>query len=121
MTAHWNVARKANVVIVGTVRDLPQKVQVAAIKQKIKPEQIHGVIYRGGAYLVRANLKTVADVKEVIVHEAYGHGGLRGLMGDARENTMLEIFHLAGGVWVACARLRACSTPSSKWRAPANS
>lgn len=82
-------AGDARIVTVFAPSELPAEVLKEAEKQGIPQAEIHGVLYKGFAYIVRQNLKTRQDVEEVLVHEVMGHGGVHALMGDARESVNL--------------------------------
>ncbi len=91
-------AGDARIVTVFTPSELPSEVLKEAERQGIPQAGIHGVLYKGFAYIVRQNLKSRQDVEEVLAHEILGHGGVHALMGDAREAVLLESFNRAGGV-----------------------
>lgn len=91
-------AGDARITTVFAPSELSAEVLAEADKQGISHDEIHGVLYKGRAYIVRQNLKTRQDVEEVLVHEVLGHGGVHALLGDSRESVLLESFNRAGGI-----------------------
>ena len=98
LTRLWKPESKANVIILGSPEELPAEVKDQAAKEGVPLSEIHGVLHKGFAYIVAENTRTEADVKEALLHEAVGHGGVRALLGASRPQVLLEVFHQAGGV-----------------------
>lgn len=98
LTRLWKPESKANVIILGSPEELPAEVKEQAAKEGVPLGEIHGVLHKGFAYIVAENTRTEADVKEALLHEAVGHGGVRALLGASRPQVLLEVFHQAGGV-----------------------
>jgi N12 class adenine-specific DNA methylase len=91
-------ASKAYVIPLANEQELPQEIKEEARKAGINLSDIHGVLSKGYAYIIRKNIKTQKDLEEVIFHEVLGHGGARALLGKARYPFLLEQFYRAGGV-----------------------
>lgn len=91
-------AGDARITTVFAPSELLPEVLAEADNQGIPHDEIHGVLYKGRAYIVRQNLKTRQEAEEVLVHEVLGHGGVHALLGDARETVLLESFNRAGGI-----------------------
>ncbi len=51
-------ASDARISVAGTTTELPVKILEEAKAQGIPDNEIHGVLYKGHAYIVRQNLKT---------------------------------------------------------------
>ncbi|MBS0506593.1 MAG: hypothetical protein JSR53_04325, partial [Proteobacteria bacterium] len=72
----------ARVHLAATFAELPQKAQDAAHKAGVPPDEFRGVTLAGGqVYLVQGNHSGASDVQATVVHEVYGHVGLRALFG----------------------------------------
>ncbi|WP_448510006.1 LPD1 domain-containing protein, partial [Immundisolibacter sp.] len=91
-------ASDARIITVFAPSELPAAILKEAEEQGIPPNEIHGVLHNGFAYIVRQNLKNRQDVEEVLAHEILGHGGVHALLGDSREVVLLESFNRAGGI-----------------------
>lgn len=91
-------AGDARITVTATPSELPVKVLEQAKLQGVPENEIHGVLYKGRAYIVHSNLKSKADVEEVLLHEIFGHGGVNALLGDAKKTVLAEAFNRAGGV-----------------------
>ncbi|HQQ69091.1 MAG TPA: hypothetical protein PLL92_02110, partial [Alicycliphilus sp.] len=72
----------ARVHLAATFEDLPQQAQDAAKNAGVPPEEFRGVTMAGGqVYIVQGNHSDAADIQATVVHEVYGHVGLRALFG----------------------------------------
>jgi hypothetical protein len=92
------VASDARITVVTSPSELPVKILEQAKLEGIPEDEIHGVLYKGVAYIVRQNLKTKQDVEEVLLHEVLGHGGINALLGDAKNSVLSEAFARSGGI-----------------------
>jgi hypothetical protein len=87
----------ANVHVVPTFTDLPQDIQDASNNAGLLPAEFRGVtVAKGQVYVVQGNHSNTQDVLSTIVHELYGHVGLRKLFGD-KIYTSLNKLYLALG------------------------
>lgn len=68
------------VVLVASFADLPQSVQRA--NAGADGEQVQGVFHDGRVFVVRDAIETAGQMEAVILHELYGHAGLRALFGE---------------------------------------
>ena len=85
------------VTVVPTFNDLPPDlIQVAKDQNVSQKSETAGVSYQGQIYLVRENIKTEAQLEEVIFHEAT-HGGLEALLKDKKVNRSLNKLFLEMG------------------------
>lgn len=89
---------RSNLRVVDTVADLPPRAQEAATASGLAPTDVRGVLYDGTAYIVRANARTAADVQEAILHEVFGHGGVRTFLGADAVPALETLFNAAGGI-----------------------
>ena len=85
-----------NVVVVDTFDALPAKVRQEAQKQGAKPNEIPGAFHHGKVYLVRSNIASAAEAEAAIFHEAYGHAGLRGVLGQEVVDKLNKLYHAIG-------------------------
>lgn len=93
LTQHWVNAPK--VVVVSSMDDtrVPQAVRDEDAKQRSQgatgsPE---GFVHDGVVYLVADQLVSAADVKRVLMHEALGHIGLRGIFGHGLTQVLNQV------------------------------
>lgn len=91
--ARW--ANSPEVVVADNMEDpaIPQAVRDEDAKQRSQgasgsPE---GFYYRGKVYLVASEMATPGDVIRVLLHEALGHAGLRGVFGKDLNNILRQI------------------------------
>ena len=85
------------VTVVPTFNDLPADlIEVAKDQNVSQKSETAGVSYQGQIYLVRENIKTEAQLEEVIFHEAT-HGGLEALYKDKKVNRSLNKLFLEMG------------------------
>ena len=85
------------VTVVPTFNDLPADlIEVAKDQNVSQKSETAGVSYQGQIYLVRENIKTEAQLEEVIFHEAT-HGGLEALLKDKKVNRSLNKLFLEMG------------------------
>jgi len=78
------------VVIVDKQTDLPEDIQAAMQEDDI----VDGIYWNGMVILVAENLQTVDQAMTVFMHEAFGHYGLRGFLGDALNPVLDEVYRL---------------------------
>jgi hypothetical protein len=72
----------AQVTAVASFDELPQLVKEKAKAHGVGPKEMRGITLGGGrVFVVHGNHSSLADVQATIVHEVYGHVGLRALFG----------------------------------------
>ena len=81
--------------VVGTEDGLPGAVR-KAIRDSGGSGAVHGVYWRGKAYVVAGNLSHAGAVERVLLHEVIGHYGLHGLVGDRVEPLLEEVYRSYG-------------------------
>lgn len=79
VTRRWR--NRDMVSLVDSASDLPSAITDYAKKQGYSSKSIEGVMHNETIYIVRENMKSAADIEQVIFHEAYGHYGVRLLLG----------------------------------------
>lgn len=95
ITATWKNAPKVKAV--PDFFGLPAAVQNEATDQGAGPSDIKAAWYEGAIYLVGSNLTSLEDAEESLLHEAYGHYGLRRLFGPELSRKLGELYLLIGG------------------------
>ena len=75
---------------------------VPAIKEIAEAEgqdtiNVSGVYHNGQVYLIRMKITSAADAQEVLFHEAFGHFGIRSLLGKDFAAKMTELYQAIGG------------------------
>jgi hypothetical protein len=71
----------SGIVVLDWVDALPSEVLEDIFQKGLQWDEIHGILHKGQIYLIRQNLKSEADIEEVLLHELAGHGGARALFG----------------------------------------
>ena len=72
----------ARVHLVATFADLPQHVQDAVKKSGVAPSDFFGVtMAKGQIFITQDTHLGLADLEETILHELYGHAGVKALFG----------------------------------------
>jgi N12 class adenine-specific DNA methylase/archaellum component FlaC len=94
ITAPWKNAPKIEVV--EAYADLPEAIRAEAEAKKAGLETIEGAHFKGTVYLVRSNIESGVRLKEILFHEALGHYGLRGILGDQFRPIMNRVFNAYG-------------------------
>lgn len=95
ITARWKGGR-SRVFLAPTYQDLPDEVKAIAKKYGAEND-IDGIFHKDVNYVVLEDLKTAADVERVLLHEAYGHEGLKRLFGPELDAKMNQLFLAVGG------------------------
>jgi len=89
---------RARTKVVDTVTQLPTGVTDMAAMRGLDPVNIRGVMNEGDIYIVRENMRSPADVQEIILHEVFGHIGTANLFGENRDAALASMFRRAGGL-----------------------
>lgn len=97
----------ARVTAVATFDELPEHVKDVAAANGVKPAEMRGITLGGGqVYVVQGNHSNLADLQATVVHEAYGHVGLRMLFGPALYRRLNKLYLSLGD-----AKLHALTKP----------
>jgi len=125
--AKWKNAPE--VVVVANMQDgqVPQRVRDHDAEQKSQGAtgEPEGFFHQGKVYIVAGQVKDQRAVARVLLHEALGHYGLRGVFGEALEEVLTKMAGLRRGEIVAKAKeygllpegLPADATVSQQWQA----
>lgn len=73
------------------------EIKEEADKQGKDLSDVNGIYHNGAVYLIRMRLTSIADAEEVLFHEAFGHYGVRSLLGNDFADKMLELHNAIGG------------------------
>lgn len=96
-TGGAGLKRLNGIEVVSDVSELPAAIQNAAKKQSNDGNRIEGVFHNNSIYINRSALKTPADVERVVLHELYGHFGIRQLFDTATNQAMGGLYLSVGG------------------------
>ncbi|HWV16047.1 MAG TPA: hypothetical protein VN030_11520 [Cellvibrio sp.] len=77
--------------------EFPAAVKRHAEKQGHDGSDVKGVFHDGSIYLNRSAIDDAADVERVVLHELYGHYGLRTLFGKEIRSAMTRLYLTVGG------------------------
>lgn len=83
--------------VVSNVSELPAAIQNAVKKQSNDGNRIEGVFHNNSIYINRSALNTPADVERVVLHELYGHFGIRQLFDTVTNQAMGGLYLSVGG------------------------
>ena len=94
------IARKvlirAGLSVVASEAQLPAAVQEEAERQGATG-QIRGVLYKGKVHIVASAIQSEAEIEELILHEGWGHYGVRKLFGKRLNNALSSLYLKLGG------------------------
>lgn len=91
----WNI----DLIAVQTMEDLPQDVKNFIIRQYGREDKYaKGILYGNTVYLVAENHQSNADIEQTILHEIYGHIGIRRLFGAEITRKLNELYVQLGGI-----------------------
>ncbi len=81
--------------VVQSESELPEnlKAEMASIAAQ---GEIDGVFDEGVVYLIADNMPNARDAVRVLLHEAVGHYGVRGLLGKRFDTVLLDVFYVYG-------------------------
>ncbi|MGS2743616.1 LPD38 domain-containing protein [Halomonas sp. LS-001] len=86
------VRELGDVAVVQSTRDLPPEVQLRMALDGVSPGDVRGLYARDKLYVVANNVDSVQEGIRTAVHEAVGHKGIRGVLGDSLDTTMLALY-----------------------------
>jgi hypothetical protein len=78
--------------VIQSASDLPAKAQAEMKRKGVKPDTVRGLYMDGEIYVVADNIVNAEDGIRVAVHEAVGHKGIRGVLGEGIDNVMLSLY-----------------------------
>ncbi|MFG6159616.1 LPD38 domain-containing protein [Halomonas sp. 1390] len=78
--------------VIQTVRELPPKALLGMALRGVDPADVRGMYIGGELYVVADNLESAQEGLEVAVHEAVGHKGIRGVLGEDLDRVMLDLY-----------------------------
>jgi hypothetical protein len=87
ITAAWKNA--PNVIVVHNVHHLPEGLRERVLEKLDGVIDAKGLYHNGDVYLFAQNLSSAADVEFTLLHETYGHLGMRAVLG-AKFDQFLE-------------------------------
>ena len=81
-----------SVQVLDSAAGLPQEVLADMRANGIDPGQARGAYHNGQTYVVASNVNSIEDGIKAAVHEAVGHQGIRGVLGDSLDTVMLQVY-----------------------------
>ena len=81
-----------NVNVLQRAQDLPDAVLEDMARNGVNPQDARGVYHKGEIYVIADNVSDAQDGIRAALHEAVGHKGIRGVLGNALDTTMLALY-----------------------------
>lgn len=91
-------AKQARVDVVPSFEQLPDAVRKASEAEGVRAGDINGVHFKGHSYILADQMRSAADVREMVFHELYTHGGLRAKYGRRLGDKLDHLIGHLGGV-----------------------
>jgi len=79
--------------VIQSHRDLPPQALLGMALRGVNPADVRGMFIGGDLYVIANNLESAEEGVRVAVHEAVGHKGVRGLLGDELVPVMRQIYN----------------------------
>jgi len=87
-----NVPELASTNVIESTDQLPKKARDEIKARGIDPASVRGLYVDDQLYVVAGNIETIQDGIRVAVHEAVGHKGIRGVLGESLDTVMLQLY-----------------------------
>ncbi|MBH8578802.1 LPD38 domain-containing protein [Bisbaumannia pacifica] len=68
--------------VIQSALELPPQALIGMVLQSVDPRDVRGMYIDGDLYVVADNVESVEDGVRAAIHEAVGHKGIRGVLGD---------------------------------------
>lgn len=78
--------------VIQSHRDLPPDALMGMALQGVNPRDVRGMYIGGELYVIADNVDTVEEGVRTAVHEAVGHKGIRGVLGEELEPVMRQLY-----------------------------
>lgn len=78
--------------VVQSARDLPPQALLNMALRGVSPSDVRGMYIGGELYVIADNVDGVQEGVRTAVHEAVGHKGIRGVLGDSLDSVMLQLY-----------------------------
>jgi hypothetical protein len=77
--------------VVKNYHELPDSLHQVAYKQGAQPQQINGAVHNGKVYLVADNLSSLAEARQIWLHEQAGHMATDKILGPKLDSFMKSV------------------------------
>ncbi|WP_339898295.1 LPD38 domain-containing protein [uncultured Gilvimarinus sp.] len=91
-------ADDTEIIQVATFDDMPEGVKRGAKKMGFSGDRVKGVYYNGAVYLNRSSMPDAEAVERTILHELYGHHGIKTMFGPEARQAMGRLYLRVGGI-----------------------
>lgn len=81
-----------DVTIIESARDLPEQALSGMALNGVDPREVRGLYQGDTLYVIAANNDSVEEAVRTAVHEAVGHKGIRGVLGETIEPVMRQLY-----------------------------
>lgn len=108
LTANWRNA--TNVIVLPNAQHLPEPLR-ARVLEKLAGNGAKGLYHEGNVYLFSQHLEGEADIEFTLYHEAYGHLGMRAVLGEKFDSFLETAYRTRPEVRQAADDLIADGTP----------
>tara|TARA_R110000850_G_scaffold121623_4_gene239464 strand:+ start:40804 stop:47319 length:6516 start_codon:yes stop_codon:yes gene_type:complete len=82
----------ADVTVIQSTTDLPPQSLLMMALQGVNPRDVRGLFVGDQLYVIADNVDSVQDGVRTAVHEAVGHKGIRGVLGEELEPVMRQVY-----------------------------
>lgn len=79
--------------IIQSTKELPPEALIGMMLRGVNPRDVRGMFIGGDLYVIADNVASVEEGVRTAVHEAVGHKGVRGVLGDELETVMRQVYN----------------------------
>ena len=79
--------------IIQSTKELPPEALIGMMLRGVNPRDVRGMFIGGDLYVIADNVISVEEGVRTAVHEAVGHKGVRGVLGDELETVMRQVYN----------------------------
>lgn len=87
-----NAPELADTRVIQSHRELPPEALMGMALRGVSPTDVRGMFVAGDLYVIANNLESAAEGVRVAVHEAVGHKGVRGVLGEDLVPVMRQVY-----------------------------
>ena len=92
ITTLEGIKELADTKVIQSAQELPETALIGMALRGINPADVRGMYIGGDLYVVADNLDSAQEGIEVAIHEAVGHKGMRGVLGEDLDRVMLDLY-----------------------------
>jgi predicted GNAT family N-acyltransferase len=88
-----NTPELADTRIIQTAAELPPQALLGMMLRGVNPRDVRGMFIGDELYVIADNVTSIEEGVRTAVHEAVGHKGIRGVLGDELETVMHQVYN----------------------------